>query len=299
MGDEFDRDFLRIAPTLIEIANTAQQRVSANALEYIPEVLDATGQASANRPQFTLADDAFVGVTGAGLPTETMLYGAVTTAKAAVADGATTREALGRGGSWLSAAFGGMLADTWRGVEGFETYSRPVAGYVRMLQPPSCGRCVILAGKWYRKNAGFDRHPGCDCVHIPASESIGGDMTVSADRYLGSLNDNELAKTLGSRANAQAWRDYGADSRRIVNAYRRTGSVGKAQPPWKVNRVATQYTDTSGNPQVQILNLRATVEGTGTRRASRTPRLMPESIFAMSSNRTQAEHLLRVYGWIY
>lgn len=35
-------------------------------------------------------------------------------------------------------------------------------GYVRMLTPPSsCDRCVILAGRWYRWNQGFERHPMC------------------------------------------------------------------------------------------------------------------------------------------
>src|SRR5690349_7711437 len=43
-------------------------------------------------------------------------------------------------------------------------------GYVRMLNTPSCSRCVILAGKWFRWNAGFDRHPKCDCRHVPSRE---------------------------------------------------------------------------------------------------------------------------------
>ena len=43
-----------------------------------------------------------------------------------------------------------------------------VGGYVRQLNPPSCSRCAILAGRWYRWNKGFQRHPHCDCVHVPA-----------------------------------------------------------------------------------------------------------------------------------
>lgn len=59
-------------------------------------------------------------------------------------------------------------------------------GYVRMLNPPSCSRCVILAGKWYRKNQGFQRHPRCDCRHIPTSEG-GRDLRLSPEDYFDSL----------------------------------------------------------------------------------------------------------------
>lgn len=39
------------------------------------------------------------------------------------------------------------------------TARRTLTGYVRMLVSPSCSRCAVLAGRWYRWNAGFARHP--------------------------------------------------------------------------------------------------------------------------------------------
>ncbi|MBK6887020.1 MAG: hypothetical protein IPH03_11745 [Tetrasphaera sp.] len=43
-----------------------------------------------------------------------------------------------------------------------------MAGYIRVLSPPSCDRCSVLGGKWFKWNTGFARHPGCDCKHVPA-----------------------------------------------------------------------------------------------------------------------------------
>lgn len=89
-------------------------------------------------------------------------------------------------------------------------------GYVRMLNPPSCGRCVILAGKWYRWNTGFLRHPMCDCRHIPAPEANASDLTVNPMAYFNSLSKADQDAYFG-KANSAAIRD-GGDMGRIINA---------------------------------------------------------------------------------
>lgn len=91
-------------------------------------------------------------------------------------------------------------------------------GYIRMLTPPSCSRCVVLAGRWYRWNKGFERHPMCDCEHIPAVEAIAGDVTVDPDAYFASLSRADQDIYFG-KANAEAIRS-GADIGRVVNAQR-------------------------------------------------------------------------------
>ena len=62
-----------------------------------------------------------------------------------------------------------------------------VTAYDRMLNPPSCSRCIILAGKVYARNAGFLRHPQCDCVHVPTTRDGAGDLRFDAGGYFGSL----------------------------------------------------------------------------------------------------------------
>lgn len=302
MGEDFTESFLAIAPSLIEVTNTAQGRVAEIAAEAVPTALAATGQARADVPRWEIATRQWVGTAGDGMPTETLLYGAVTTAKTAVAEGASTAQALGRGGRFLSLAVGTLLSDTARGVAGAATYARPVGGYVRMLNPPSCGRCVILAGKWFRANQGFERHPDCDCLHIPVAESLAGDLTVDSRSYLDSLDDKALAKALGSRANALAYRDYGGDPIQLVNAYRHGRGIRTAQVYGRTVKYTLEGTTVRGYAASQMRRvhaLSALAKTPGSRhRHVVAPRLMPESIFAMAQSQSHAQRLLRDHGWL-
>lgn len=98
-----------------------------------------------------------------------------------------------------------------------------VTGYVRMLNPPSCSRCVLLAGRTYRSATAFRRHPRCDCRHIPKAEDS-GDWTTSPQGYFGSLTTDEQNETFG-RENAEAIR-LGADISQVVNAEQGVTTVG-------------------------------------------------------------------------
>lgn len=60
------------------------------------------------------------------------------------------------------------VADAGRTASQVEFVARPDwQNYVRMLTPPSCARCAILAGRIYRDLDAFQRHPLCDCVMVP------------------------------------------------------------------------------------------------------------------------------------
>lgn len=312
VGNDFDPGFLAVAPQMLTVMGTAQVRMTERANAYLPDVLSATGQGRQDRPEWPVSDTAMLGVAGDGRPTESLAYGAVTTAKTAVGEGATASQARARGGQYLSLAVGTMLADTARSAETLNTAARPLSGYVRMLTPPSCGRCAILAGKRFRNNQGFERHPGCDCVHIPASENVAGDLTTSPAKYLNSLSEDDLAKALGGKANALAYSEYGADSIQLVNAYRKSGGIRTAQIP-------TQYVGKDGRILTQRLTVKSTLEGTTVRgyaarqmqsvralttvkdgryRRVTAPRLMPESILGLAKNKSHATRLLRDHGWI-
>jgi len=292
MGTEFDASYSRIEPTLLTIADVAQAKIATAAQAYIPAVLAETGQTRAVEPRLEVRALSLVGVAGDGLPTDGLLYGAVTHAKEMVGTGMTAPQALASSSAWLSTAFGTLLSDTGRSSENLAMQARPVTGYVRMLNPPSCGRCVILAGKRSGSSTAFARHPGCDCRNIPASESVAGDLTVDANSYLDSLDEAGLRKALGSRANAQAYID-GADTNQLINAYRR--------------KLLTNGTYTGGVRSAQVYGrgVKYTTEGTtrrgfaGARMAGRkAPRLMPESIAAISTSNADQERLLRLYGWV-
>lgn len=278
MGADFDAGFIRVAPTMLDITRTAQERIAVGAGRYIPNVLEDTGQLKWLDAAATVNPFSLVGVAGDGRPVESLLYGAVVQSKIAVGSGRTAFQALADAGQWLSMAMGTALSDTGRAAESLHSGVRPVTGYVRMLNPPSCARCAILAGNFYRKNQGFLRHPRCDCRHIPSSESMAGERTVNTRAYFESLNVVEQNRIFTS-AGADAIRE-GADINQVVNARR---GMSLAQD-----------------------GRRITTEGTGRRgiastaRTGRTgARLMPETIAAVAKNRDEYMSLLRLNGYIF
>lgn len=283
MGDDFDASWASVGPQLLQVLDLAQSRVSAGALAYMPAVMAQVGL-EVPAAEYELARGALVGVAGDGRPTESLLYEGVIQAKQAVAGGATAAQGLAVAGQFVSLAAGTVLSDTGRTAEKVAGHSRRVAMYTRMLSPPSCGRCIALAGTQTSAQTAFDRHPGCDCRNIPTAEAIADDFTVSPEAYLSSLDDAALAKALGSKANARAFRD-GADPIQIINAYRQ-----KAKPA-QIYKARIQYTR-EGTSRFGAAHRAMRASGVS------TVRLMPETIYGRARSRNEAVQMLRDYGWI-
>jgi len=179
------------------------------------------------------------------------------------------------------------VADAYRTASQAEFVSRPDwQNYVRMLTPPSCARCAILAGRIYRDLEAFQRHPGCDCVMIPVQNWEQAHDEGLAASFQQAFEDGNVRGL--SKADARAIRD-GADPTRVVNAYRGTGVPG----------VTTAYrTDLFGR------TVKATHDAATKRSAwrkanpTRLVRLRPESIYEFASDHDDAVRLLRLYGYI-
>ncbi len=179
------------------------------------------------------------------------------------------------------------IQDAGRSASQVEFVARPDwTNYVRMLNPPSCPRCVILAGRIYRDLDGFDRHPGDDCVMVPVESW----EAAHDEGYVASPQEAfEKGYVRGlSKADAKAIGD-GADMIQVVNATRGTSAPGIT---------AAYQTDAFGH------RVKATTYGTTKRAAwrkanpSRLVRLRPESIYQIATDRDDAVRLLRVYGYI-
>lgn len=110
-------------------------------------------------PRAFVDTNAFVGVLDDGGDLPSAMYMPVITTKHALAGGLTVRQALTVGRGRLDRIVAGAVRDSSRAVASVDVTARDSIGYTRMLNPPSCARCVVLAGRWYRWNAGFDRHP--------------------------------------------------------------------------------------------------------------------------------------------
>lgn len=107
-----------------------------------------------------------------------------------------------------------QAADAARVGAGVEIAQRQGVMWVRMVNPPCCARCAILAGETYRWSDGFERHPRCDCTHIPTTENRAGDVRTDPE----ALFDSGQIRGL-SKADGQAIRD-GADLAQVVNIRR-------------------------------------------------------------------------------
>lgn len=263
-------------PTVAAAITTAQRTAAASALVSGALALGEQGQWAT--PDGLVDPDAFAGLAADGRSLDTLLKVPATTTRTLIADGMEPAQALAAGGRQLSMMVLTEIADAGRGAAGVQIAARPRTGYVRMLNPPSCSRCVILAGSFYRWNKGFLRHPRCDCVHVPTM------VTDQAEAFAEGLIDdpyeafNRMSEAEQNRmftnAGAQAIRD-GADMYQVVNARR----------GMKYRGAFTSEGTSKHGWAGQIL-----------RRGQK--RMTPETIYRLNPNREQAVEALRAQGYI-
>lgn len=214
VGDEFDLGYGLIAQELFASTIDAQQRAAASGISFVPNVLDEQGL---DASQYADIDPArFQGGTPDSRPLETLLGRAPYVARDRMLTGAGTAAALDYTGKWLQRTVLDVVRDADRqAVQGSLATTRVVTTWTRMLNPPSCRFCIMLAGKVYRWNQGFRAHRACDCRHVPTQETVGRDLTTDPYRYFESLGKGEQDRLFGV-ADAQAIRD-GGDIYRVSN----------------------------------------------------------------------------------
>lgn len=256
-------------------ADGAQQYVTA-ALESQGIDPDADGVVPVN---------AFAGTASDGGSLDELLRIPASAADTAVQGGASTQEALAEGEVRLRRIVNTQVGDAGRVPVGVATVAaRHADGYVRMLTPPSCARCVILAGKWYAENDGFDRHPNCDCVHVPAVEDYGRDWTTDPHTYFDQLTEVEQNQ-LFTKAGAAAIRE-GADIFQVVNVRQKMRSVQMAGRNLKATQIGVTRHSLAG-------------QRLGAGRKRKVIRLTPESIYAIARfDHDELIRLLKLHGYI-
>lgn len=136
-----------------------------------------------------------------------------------------------------------LLADAGRTAAAVDLARRPaLSGYVRSLNPPSCGRCAVLAGRVYRYSTGFLRHPRCDCLMTPTTTAIGKDLVTDPT----DLIERGLIRGL-SQGDREALSN-GANLGKVVNIRRRAAGLtvgssvirrGKRLTPQGILRIAS------------------------------------------------------------
>jgi hypothetical protein len=212
MTPDFDTSWQRIAPRLTVFTAGAQFAAATAAVGYVPAALEETGQP--DNPEATVRPQAFAGVASDGRSLEGLLQGAVAASKRAVGRGLGPTEALLGGRTWLEQALQSAVADAARDATAASLVTRPGMGWVRMVNPPCCSRCAVLAGKWYRWSDGFLRHPRCDCVHIPARENRADDFVTDPEALVRRRLVTDLSQDQRKRL------DGGADLVKVLNESR-------------------------------------------------------------------------------
>lgn len=310
------------ARPVLTVMTGGQLAAAAGAQAYVAAVLQA--QAAEPDPVGTVAGSALAGVASDGRDLATLLRQPAQDTVGRMAAGMRAEEALRQGLGQLERIVFTQTADAGRVADGVAIANdRTARGYVRMLTPPSCSRCVVLAGKWFATNAGFQRHPRCDCRHVPAAENVAGHWTTSPSAYFRRLSAAEQDQVF-TGSGARAIRN-GADIRQVVNA--RKGALGltpagngrltdeeKRALRGGRDRGALQttraygrdvYTTTEGVTTRGVAGARLGARESGTKtggsryRRARVPRLMPEQIYLdAGGDRDEAVRLLKRFGYI-
>lgn len=292
---DFEAKFDEIAPTLVAAVVAAQSRAVTDADEYTAAVLDELGTPVA--PVAEVSTAPLIGVASDGRELDSLMYGAVIHAKGAIARGNAPAAAWEAGRGALLMRVQTQVADASRQAVGLSVAARPGVGSVRMLNPPSCARCAVLAGRFYRFNAGFRRHPGCDCRAIPSTEATAGDLTVDPRSYFDSLTEVEQSKIF-TAAGAEAIRS-GADVAQVVNARRGMyNTVAYGRPVLATHEGITRR-GLAYQSMSQATYVRKAAElKSGRYRSLRAPRVMPETLQLIAESRDDYLRLLKLYGYI-
>jgi len=276
----------RLLPRLYALLSSAQYLGASTADSYVDSALRAQGIVS--DPYGPLDPQSFVGYASDGRPLESMLMVPAVTTVAGIRQGMLLKDAMAYGAMQLGMMVRTQIADAWRVPVGTATVGRRgVTTYVRMLTPPSCSRCAVLAGAYSARTA-FQRHPRCDCVAVPSSEDTREDFRTDPLDYFNSLDRHEQDKIF-THAGAQAIRD-GANIARVVNARRKAFGLSPAQ-----GRGSLQAQKNFGSYDYLTSELQGTLRGS---RGQVITRLMPESIYADTRSIEETIRMLKLHGYI-
>lgn len=290
LGEEdFDAAWPSVGGRLLTLTAAAQAAAAADGARYTAAAVSELGLPPAAAGE--VDPQAFAGEASDGRPLESLLYQSVVAARVGMASGLQLPAALSAAEGVLDRIVRTQVADAARQASGVAIAARPgVTGYVRMLNLPSCERCAVLAGKWFKWNQGFARHPRCDCRHIPSSEDMAGDLRTDTRAAI------EAGQVRGlSGADTKAILD-GADPGQVINAKRGMYTADAFGRRLKATSEGITKRGVAGRRMRQFE--RDVAPGQRYRR-SRVPRLRPEEIYRQAGeDRAEAIRLLDRFGYL-
>jgi hypothetical protein len=296
-----------IGPAIVRAVSAGQLLAASTSQTYVDAMVTADGL-----PNNYVAGAASVnhralsGVAADGRPLDSLLYLPLIRTKTLIRGGLTLQEALLGGLVDLQRMVASEVADAGSGAASVAMVgNRTVTGYVRMVRTGACARCVLLAGRWYRYNADFQRHKRCQCYGVPATDARPGRRT-DPMAFFRSLSRGEQDRRF-TAAGAEAIRD-GADIYSVVNARRgimtldaygrrvvatlegttRRGDFYRTIRSEEERRLGIRYAHSAADLERGLPRFRL-----------KTPRLMPSEIYKLAEDREELIRLLRRFGYLH
>lgn len=231
-----------------------------------------------------IAAPALAGIASDGRSLASLLFLPVLLIRQLLGRGSPFRAALRQGQAFASTIAATQVFDSGRNaITVGMTAEKSWVSYVRFLQLPSCGRCVVLAGVEYPYSTGFQRHPRCDCFHLPLTKDSPERLLIRSPREaFDSMSAAEQDKAF-TKAGAEAIR-LGSDIGQVVNARRGMSTTADGR---KVTSEGTTRRGFAGRRMASI----------GRRQSAARP--MPEQILAEAGgDRELAVDLLYRFGYL-
>lgn len=264
-------------PELAATITAGQVKAAELGASYSADTLAQQGLYEA--PEAFVNPKALGGRSSRGAPLENALQSVSATSLNMIAGGATVAGAMASGEVMATRLSRTLVSDAGRTAAGMDTFVRPDIKYTRMINPGACDRCAVLAGRIYRNNEGFLRHPNCACIHVATSTEAAKAEGLITDQYeyFNGLPEGEQDRIF-TKSGAQAIRD-GADMNQVVNARRGMKPGGL---------MTTEGTTRRGN-----FGSSEVARQTGGRR------MTPEAIYRLNgADRAAALRDLERYGYI-
>jgi hypothetical protein len=239
--------------------------------------------------------EALAGIASDGRPLATLLFQPAITTFTAFRAGMGEEAAALLGMNQMARLVSTQIADTSRAATQVAMVThRKCLAYVRVVHLPACGRCIILAGREYTYSTGFQRHPKCDCGMDPIDVERWGDVP-SPEKLVAQMSPEEQRRRLGAAAvDALA---KGADLAQVVNARR---GMQTMTVYGRTVQATTEGTTRRGIAGKRLATDLGAEKLPGQRYSrSKTPRLMPEEILRLATDREHQLRLLKKHGYIY
>jgi hypothetical protein len=296
-----------VGPAVARAVAAGQLLAASTSQSYVESLVIADGLRSDYQAGASMvAARSFSGVAADGRPLDSLLYLPVIRTKTLIKGGLTVQQAMLGGLVDMQRMVSSEVADAGRGAAGVAmAANRTVTGYVRTVRAGACARCVILAGRWYRYDADFDRHKRCQCYGTPSTRARPGRRTNPLGFFNGlSRAEQDRRFTIGG---ARAIRD-GADITSVVNASRSTITLDaygrRVVATLEGTTKRGDFYQTIRREEEQRLGIRyargaADLQQGLPRFRLKTPRLMPSELYKLAENRDELIRLLRRFGYLH